>query len=114
MKIGYARVSTLDQNLNLQTDALEKAGCEKILTDTASSTLDAREGLRNALEFCREGDSLIVWKLGRLGRSLKHLIGTVNQLQAKGIRFVSLQESVDTKTSGGKLMFHIFGNAGGI
>ena len=109
MKIGYARVSTIDQNLNLQTDALEKAGCEKIFTDTASGSLDSRKGLMDAVEFCRAGDLLIVWKLDRLGRSLKHLIETVNQLQAKDIGFVSLQESVDTTTSGGKLVFHVFG-----
>jgi DNA invertase Pin-like site-specific DNA recombinase len=109
MKIGYARVSTIDQNLNLQLDALEKAGCEKIFTDTASGSLDSRKGLMDAIEFCRKGDSLIVWKLDRLGRSLKHLIETVNLLQAKGIGFVSLQESVDTTTSGGKLVFHVFG-----
>lgn len=109
MKIGYARISTVDQNLNLQTDALKKAGCEKIFTDTASGALDSRRGLIEAIEFCRAGDSLVVWKLDRLGRSLKHLIETVNQLQAKGIGFVSLQESVDTTTSGGKLVFHVFG-----
>jgi len=109
MKIGYARVSTIDQNLNLQTDALERAGCEKIFTDTASGALDSRKGLIDAIEFCREGDSLVVWKLDRLGRSLKHLIETVNWLQAKGIGFVSLRESVDTTTSGGKLVFHVFG-----
>lgn len=109
MKIGYARVSTVDQNLNLQIDALEKAGCEKIFTDTASGALDARQGLIDAVEYCRAGDSLIVWKLDRLGRSLKHLIETVNRLQSKGIGFVSLQENVDTTTSGGKLVFHLFG-----
>jgi DNA invertase Pin-like site-specific DNA recombinase len=108
MKIGYARVSTIDQNLNLQIDALEKAGCEKIFTDTASGSLDTRKGLMDAIEFCRAGDSLIVWKLDRLGRSLRHLIETVNRLQAKEIGFVSLQESVDTTTSGGKLVFHVF------
>ncbi len=109
MKIGYARISTIDQNLDLQTDALVKAGCEKIFTDKASGMLDSREGLSGAVEFCRAGDSLVVWKLDRLGRSLKHLIETVNQLQAKGIGFVSLQESVDTTSSGGKLVFHVFG-----
>jgi DNA invertase Pin-like site-specific DNA recombinase len=91
MKIGYARVSTIEQNLNLQTDALERAGCEKIFTDTASCSIDARKGLIEAVEFCRSGDSLIVWKLDRLGRSLKHLIDTVNRLQTKGVEFVSLQ-----------------------
>jgi DNA invertase Pin-like site-specific DNA recombinase len=109
MKIGYARVSTVDQNLNLQMDALEKAGCEKIFTDTASGSLDSRRGLADAIEFCRAGDSLVVWKLDRLGRSLKHLIETVNQLQVKEVGFVSLQENVDTTTSGGKLVFHVFG-----
>jgi DNA invertase Pin-like site-specific DNA recombinase len=109
MKIGYARVSTTDQNLNLQTDALERAGCEKIFTDTASGSIDCRKGLIDAIEFCRSGDSLMVWKLDRLGRSLRHLIDTVNKLQARGVEFVSLQESVDTRTSGGKLVFHVFG-----
>jgi DNA invertase Pin-like site-specific DNA recombinase len=109
MKIGYGRVSTVDQNLNLQIDALEKAGCEKIFTDTASGSLNLRKGLIDAIEFCRAGDSLVVWKLDRLGRSLKHLIETVNRLQAKDIGFVSLQENVDTTSSGGKLVFHVFG-----
>ncbi len=109
MKIGYARVSTIEQNLHLQTDALERAGCEKIFTDMASGSIDCRKGLIDAIEFCRSGDSLFVWKLDRLGRSLRHLIDTVNKLQSKGVEFVSLQESVDTTTSGGKLVFHIFG-----
>jgi DNA invertase Pin-like site-specific DNA recombinase len=109
MKIGYARISTVEQNLNLQTDALESAGCEKIFTDTASGSSHARKGLTDAVGFCRSGDALVVWKLDRLGRSLKHLIDTVNYLQAKGVEFVSLQESVDTSTSGGKLVFHVFG-----
>lgn len=109
MKIGYARISTIEQNLNLQTDALERSGCEKIFTDTASGALDLRQGLIDAMEFCRRGDSLVVWKLDRLGRSLRHLIDTVNRLQAKGVEFISLQESVDTTTSGGKLVFHVFG-----
>ncbi len=109
MKIGYARVSTFDQNLFLQTDALERAGCQKIFTDTASGSLDSRKGLIDAIDFCRTGDSLFVWKLDRLGRSLRHLIDTINKLQAKGVEFVSLQESVDTTTSGGKLVFHVFG-----
>jgi len=98
MKIGYARVSTFDQNLFLQTDALEHSGCEKIFTDTASGSIDLRRGLMDAIEFCRNGDSLVVWKLDRLGRSLRHLIDTINRLQTKGVEFVSLQESVDTTT----------------
>src|SRR4028119_160650 len=109
MKIGYARVSTLDQNLNLQTDALQNAGCEKVFTDQASGSIDSRKGLLDAIEFCRPGDSLVVWKLDRLGRSLRHLIDNINQLQSKGVEFVSLQEAVDTTTSGGKLVFHVFG-----
>jgi DNA invertase Pin-like site-specific DNA recombinase len=109
MKIGYARVSTLDQNLELQTDALEKAGCEKIFTDQASGSKDDRQGLIDAIEFCRKGDSLVVWKLDRLGRSLKHLIETINLLLEKKVGFVSVQESIDTSTSGGKLIFHVFG-----
>ena len=109
MKIGYARVSTLDQNLNLQTDALQNAGCEKVFTDRASGSIDSRKGLLDAIEFCRPGDSLVVWKLDRLGRSLRHLIDNINQLQSKGVEFVSLQEAVDTTTSGGKLVFHVFG-----
>lgn len=109
MKVGYARISILDQNLNLQTDALEKAGCEKIFTDTASGSINSRKGLIDAIEFCRKGDSLVVWKLDRLGRSLKHPIETINDLLAREIGFVSLQENDDTTTSGGKLVFHVFG-----
>ena len=109
MKIGYARISTIEQSLDLQIDALERAGCERIFTDTASGAIDARKGLKEALLFCRRGDSLLVWKLDRLGRSLKHLIETINHLQSNGVGFVSLQESIDTTTSGGKLVFHVFG-----
>lgn len=109
MKIGYARVSTVEQNLELQSDALTKAGCEKIFSDTASGILDSRKGLIDAIEFCRKDDSLVVWKLDRLGRSLKHLIETINLLHGKKVGFVSLQESIDTTTSGGKLIFHVFG-----
>ena len=109
MKIGYARISTADQNLDLQTDALKAAGCEKFFQDIASGAKDERRGLANAVEFARAGDVLIVWKLDRLGRSLKHLIETVNQLHAKGVGFASVQESIDTTTSGGKLIFHVFG-----
>ena len=109
MKIGYARVSTPEQNLDLQTDALEKAGCEKIFHDVASGAKDERQGLAEAVEYARSGDVLTVWKLDRLGRSLKHLIETVNQLHEKGVGFASLQENIDTTTSGGKLIFHVFG-----
>lgn len=109
MKIGYARISTIDQNLELQIDALEKVGCEKIFTDRASGSKDDRKGLLDAIEFCRKGDSLVVWKLDRLGRSLKHLIETINKLHEREVGFVSVQESIDTTTSGGKLIFHVFG-----
>ncbi len=109
MKIGYARISTVDQNLELQTDALEKVGCEKIFTDQASGAKDDRKGLIDAIEFCRTGDSLVVWKLDRLGRSLKHLIETINLLHEKKVGFISVQESIDTTTSDGKLIFHVFG-----
>lgn len=109
MLIGYARVSTNDQNLDLQTDALGKGGCEKIFTDIASGAKSDRNGLTEALAYVREGDTLVVWKLDRLGRSLRHLIDTVGMLQAKKVGFRSLQENLDTTTSGGKLFFHIFG-----
>ena len=110
MLIGYARISTNQQNLNLQTDALTKAGCEKIFTDTASGAKSDRTGLTEAINFMRKGDTLCVWKLDRLGRSLKHLIETVLALQAFGKGFCSLQENIDTTTSGGKLFFpHFWG-----
>ncbi len=109
MLVGYARVSTTDQNLDLQKDALRKAGCRRLYTDTASGAADVRKGLVQALSYLRKGDSLVVWKLDRLGRSLRHLIDTVNRLQVRKIGFRSLQESIDTTTSGGKLFFHVFG-----
>jgi DNA invertase Pin-like site-specific DNA recombinase len=109
MKIGYARISTAEQNLDLQSDALKAAGCERIFQDIASGAKDERKGLADAVEFARDGDILIVWKLDRLGRSLKHLIETVNRLHEKGVGFASVQESIDTTTSGGKLIFHVFG-----
>jgi DNA invertase Pin-like site-specific DNA recombinase len=109
MLIGYARVSTQDQTLNLQKDALEKIGCKKIFTDTASGAKAERIGLEEALEYVREGDTLVVWRLDRLGRSLKHLIETITELNNRKIGFKSIQENIDTTTSGGKLVFHIFG-----
>jgi DNA invertase Pin-like site-specific DNA recombinase len=109
MLIGYARVSTQDQTLNIQRDALEKVGCKKIFTDTASGAKAERKGLEEALEYVREGDTLVVWRLDRLGRSLKHLIETITELNNRKIGFKSIQENIDTTTSGGKLVFHIFG-----
>lgn len=108
MKIGYARVSTADQHLRMQEDALKSAGCEEIYTDVISGVKSQRPGLDKALNYLREGDTLVVWKLDRLGRSIQHLIHTINSLLDKKIGFKSLQENIDTSTSGGKLIFHIF------
>jgi len=107
--IGYARVSTQDQTLDLQLDTLKKAGCIKIFTDTASGAKSERKGLYEALEYVRENDVLVVWRLDRLGRSLKDLIDIISKLDARKIGFKSLTENIDTTTSGGKLIFHIFG-----
>ncbi len=109
MKVGYARVSTVDQNLDMQMDALKKEGCKEIFEDRASGAKSDRDGLRKALEFMREGDTLVVWKLDRLGRSLKHLIDVINRLNDNKMYFKSVQESIDTGSSGGKLIFHVFG-----
>jgi DNA invertase Pin-like site-specific DNA recombinase len=109
MLIGYARISTLDQTLALQQDALTAAGCEQLYTDTVSGSVTTRPGLTEALSHLRPGDTLVVWRLDRLGRSLAHLIDTIRQLQEQGIGFRSLQEQIDTTTSGGKLIFHVFG-----
>ena len=108
MKIGYARVSTNDQNTNLQIDALKKSGCEKIFEEKASGAQRERLELKAALEFARKGDTIVVWKLDRLARSLKQLIETVEDLEKRTIGFQSLTESIDTSTSGGRLIFHIF------
>jgi DNA invertase Pin-like site-specific DNA recombinase len=107
--IGYARVSTQDQHLRLQLDALKSAGCLKIFTDTVSGAKQERKGLEEAIAFLREGDILVVWRLDRLGRSLKDLIERLTDLHSRNIGFKSLTESIDTTTSGGKLIFHIFG-----
>src|SRR5438477_2008159 len=109
MIVGYARVSTIDQTLDLQNDALARAGCGRIFTDTMSGAKAERPGLVQALTFMRAGDVLVVWKLDRLGRSLKNLIDVVTELDTLGIGFRSVTESIDTTTSGGKLIFHIFG-----
>jgi DNA invertase Pin-like site-specific DNA recombinase len=109
MLVGYARVSTFEQTLDLQQDALKQAGCEHFFTDTISGGATERPGLHDALLYLREGDTLVVWRLDRLGRSLKHLIETIAALHERGIGFRSLTENIDTTTSAGKLVFHIFG-----
>lgn len=109
MLIGYARVSTDDQNLDLQHDALKKAGCEKFYDDHMTGSKINRPGLEAAIEFAREGDIIVVWRLDRLSRSLKDLIEMVAQLDEKKIGLKSLHESIDTSSSSGKLIFHIFG-----
>jgi DNA invertase Pin-like site-specific DNA recombinase len=109
MLIGYERVSTDDQNLALQHDALHTAGCEKIFSDKMSGAKADRLGLKDAFEFARKGDTLVVWRLDRLGRSLKDLIALVEELENRQIGLRSLQENIDTTTSGGRLTFHLFG-----
>src|ERR1035441_8256922 len=109
MRIGYARVSTQEQSLDLQKDALRRAGCEKIIEDVASGKTENRPGLDHVRELLREGDVLVVWRLDRLGRSLKHLIELMTELEKQKIGFQSLQESIDTTSPGGKLIFHMFG-----
>lgn len=110
--IGYARVSTAEQDTALQTDALNQAGCERIFEDTVSGAKADRSGLAAALAYLREGDVLAVWRLDRLGRSLAHLIDTIGALEARGVGLRSLTESIDTTTSGGRLIFHLFGALG--
>lgn len=107
--IGYARVSTWDQTTEPQLAALADAGCAKVFEETASGTRTDRPELARALEYLRPGDTLVVWRLDRLGRSLQHLIAVVSDLHARGIGFRSIHESIDTTTSAGKLIFHIFG-----
>jgi len=109
MNLGYARVSTHEQTLDLQLDALKGAGCDQVSTDTISGMKDARPGLDKVLAYARAGDTIVVWKLDRLGRSLKHLIEVVEDLQRRGVGFRTLTEHLDTTTPGGKLIFHIFG-----
>jgi DNA invertase Pin-like site-specific DNA recombinase len=107
--VGYGRVSTHEQNLDLQIDALTRAGCVRVFTDKASGALASRPELAAALDYARPGDTLVVWRLDRLGRSLPHLIETVQALEARGVGFRSLTESIDTTTPGGRLVFHVFG-----
>jgi DNA invertase Pin-like site-specific DNA recombinase len=109
MDIGYARVSTGEQTLALQLDALTNAGCGTIYEETASGAKAERPVLGEVLSYLRSGDTLVVWRLDRLGRSLKHLIEVVAQLSERGIGFKSLTEQIDTTTPGGKLIFHVFG-----
>ncbi|MCF7976831.1 MAG: recombinase family protein [Chromatiaceae bacterium] len=109
MRIGYARVSTQDQNPALQLDALAGAGCEQVFHEKVSGRIRARPELDACLRTLRKGDTLVVWRLDRLGRSLKDLVEIVNGLDCKGIAFQSLTESIDTSSAGGRLVFHVFG-----
>src|SRR5688572_346213 len=110
MLVGYARVSTNEQDDALQIDALKKIGCEKMFSDKISGAKSERPELLAALSYLRDGqDTLVVWRLDRLGRSLKQLIEIINSLEERNVGFQSLQESINTRTSGGKLIFHIFG-----
>lgn len=108
MKIGYARVSTDDQRMDLQRDALTAVGCEKVFTDTASGAKAARPGLAEALAFARKGDVLVVWRLDRLGRSLPELVKVVGDLEAAGVGFESVTERIETSSAAGRLVFHVF------
>jgi DNA invertase Pin-like site-specific DNA recombinase len=109
MLIGYARVSTKEQNLDLQTDNLKQQGCEKIFIEKVSAASKQRPELEEALKYARKGDTFVVWKMDRLARSLKQLIETVESLAARDIGFLSITENIDTTSAGGKLIFHIFG-----
>lgn len=106
--LGYARVSTVDQELALQQDALTAAGCYRIFTDTASGSLDARPALNEVVDQLRPGDTLVVWRLDRLGRSIRHLIDFLAALDRQQVGFRSLTESIDTTSPGGRLVFHVF------
>lgn len=109
MQIGYARVSTVDQNPARQHDALKAAGCKKIFTDQATANVTARRGLDRALAALGAGDTLVVWKIDRLGRSLSHLVNLIAELGARGISFHSLSDRIDTTNAGGRLVLHIMG-----
>lgn len=108
MRFGYGRVSTLDQDLSAQCAALEAAGCDEILTEKVSGTATARPELNRLLDKVRAGDVVVVWRLDRLGRSLRHLVELVEQLNAQGVELVSLNEQIDTTSANGKLMIHLF------
>ncbi len=107
MLIGYARVSTDDQNLDLQLDALKAAGCTQLFTDKVSGAAKTKDGLEGALLHAREGDVLVVWKLDRLGRTVKGLVELVEGLQARGVQFKSITDSIDTSTTAGRFFFHV-------
>ena len=107
MLIGYARVSTQDQNLELQIDALTKAGCHRLFDDKMSGSRAERPGLAKALDMLREGDTLVVWKLDRLGRSVKNLVDLVGQLHKRNVQFKSLTDAIDTGTPSGRFFFHV-------
>ena len=109
MNVGYARVSTLEQSLNLQRDALTQAGCEQIVVDEVSGSVADRPGLNQLNTLLRKGDVLVVWRLDRLGRTLRHLINWINELDKAGVAFKSLTESIDTTTPSGRFFFHVFG-----
>ncbi len=108
-RLGYARVSTLQQDEALQHDALRQAGCDRIFVDKASGKFESRPALDALLDQVRPGDAVVVWRLDRLGRSLRHLIETVADLERRGVAFMSLTENIDTSTPGGRLVFHVFG-----
>lgn len=110
MTYGYARVSTGDQTTDLQQDALEKAGCNRIFIDVASGAKAHRPELDHMLDLLREGDTVVVWKLDRLGRSMQNLVELINDFDTRGVQFRSLTESIDTSTPGGTLIFNIFGS----
>ncbi|WP_374000313.1 recombinase family protein [Bdellovibrio bacteriovorus] len=112
MKFGYARISTRDQNLIMQIDALKAAGCQRIFQDIASGAIDNREGLRDALESMKAGDTLVVYKMDRAARSLRHLIEIVSTLNARGMGFQSLSESIDTNSAAGRFSMHVFAALG--
>ena len=107
MQVGYARVSTDDQNLDLQLDALKAAGCQEVFTDKITGAAKTKVGLEAALKYVREGDTLVVWKLDRLGRTVKGLVELVEGFQARGVQFKSVTDSIDTSTPAGRFFFHV-------
>jgi DNA invertase Pin-like site-specific DNA recombinase len=108
MRIGYARVSTLEQNLDAQRHALTQAGCQRIVEESASGAATDRPGLDRLMDMLRPGDAVVVWRLDRLGRSLAHLVALAGQIEARGAALVSLSETLDTTSPGGRLVFHVF------